>query len=208
MANFSATTANTRLHPIRDYSEHEVINWFSKDVTGVAGELVKIIRSTPDSTNAFSNATNGASFARVTNLRYEVTDKVKATVGGETKYAILGFTLNATLNTDENGIPLNILPNRKTELQCVISGEAVPVLRRGPVGLYSSAYVGTPTIGWAVVPHSGGNGKVAFVDPTQTGSLGSRGIAGVDYFTDQVIGSCISQSGSFNNGYCIVNVEL
>ena len=89
---FSATFANTRIFGTRDYSEHEVVNGFSKNVTGVAGELVKIIRSTPSSTSGWSNTPNGADFIRTWNNRYETTDKIQATQGGQyqdTKYNVL-----------------------------------------------------------------------------------------------------------------------
>jgi hypothetical protein len=204
---FQASTANTRIHPFRDYSEHEVINLFSKDVTGVAGELVKILRSSPSDTNGFSNTAVGASFDRVTSLRYETKDKITKTVGGENRNQVLGFTLNATLETDENGIPLKYNPRRKEELQAVISGEAVPVVRRGEIMLYSSAYVGTPTPGYAVVPFSGGDGKVHFVDASNTGTVGDNTQA-TTYKNNQVIGTCLSSSGSELGGYALISLNL
>lgn len=210
MPNFNATTANTRIHPTRDYSEHEVINMFSKDRTGEAGELVRIIRSTPSSTNGFSNTPNGASFNRTYNNRYETTDKIRATAGGQyqdTKYNVLGLTLNATLETDENGFPIRFNPARKEELQCVVSGETVPVLRRGVIGIYSNGYTGTPTVGYAVVPYTGGNGLLHFIDPTNTGQLSTIGQSSL-YRENQVIGYCLSASGDELGGYALISLEL
>jgi len=210
----TTTFANTRIHPTRDYSEHEVINMFSKDRTGEAGELVRIVRSTPSETNKFSNTTVGASFSRTYNKFYETTDKVRATAGGQyadTKYNVLGLTLNATLSHDENGLPLFNNPQRREELQCVMSGETVPVLRRGVIGVYSNGYVGTPTVGYAVVPFSGGNGMLAFVDPTNTGELGGIGgsvLPTPRYRENQVIGYCLSSSGDELGGYALISLEL
>lgn len=210
MANFSATFANTRIQPTRDYDEHEVVNLFSKDVTGVAGELVKIVRSTPSSTNGFSNTPNGASFNRVWNNRYEVTDKITITKGGQyqdTKYNVLGLTLNATLEVDENGMPIRFNPNRKAELECATSGDAVPVLRRGLIGVYSTAYTGVPTPGFAVVPYTGGGGLLHFVDPSNTGQVGTIGQTSL-YRENQVIGYCLSSSGAEFQGYALISLEL
>lgn len=210
MPNFTATTANTRIYPLGDYDSHDIVNFFSKDQTGVAGELVKIVRSNPSSSHGFSAASNGASFNRVTNLRYETSDKVKATAGGQyvdTKYNVLGLTLNATLETDENGFPIRFNDRRKAELQCVVSGEAVPVLRRGIIGVYSTAYTGTPTVGYAVVPYTGGNGLLHFVDPSNTGQVGTIGQTSL-YRENQVIGYCLSASGSEFGGYALISLEL
>jgi hypothetical protein len=210
MPNFSATFANTRIFPTRDYDEHDVINFFSKDVSGVAGELVKIIRSTPSSTNGYSQQTVGASFNRTYNKIYETTDKVKATAGGQysdTKYNVLGLTLNATLVYDENGMPLQYNQQRREELQCLISGETVPVLRRGLIGIYSNGYTGTPTPGYAVVPYTGGNGLLHFIDPTNTGQLSTIGQSSL-YRENQVIGYCLSNSGNEFDGYALISLEL
>lgn len=213
MANFSATFANTRIFPFRDYDEHDVINLFSKDITGVAGELVKIIRSTPSSTMGFSNTPVGASFARVYSNRFEVTDKISITKGGrflDTKYTTLGLTLNATLDKDENDMPIRYNDQRKRELQCVVSGEAVPVLRRGLIGVYGNAYTGTPTVGYAVVPYTGGGGLLHFIDPTDTASLNDTGNTAL-YRSNQVIGYCLSSSGTefaTNGGYALISLEL
>lgn len=212
MPNFSATFANTRIHPTRDYSEGggDVINMFSKDITGVAGELVKIIRSTPSSTSLYSDTTVGASFARTYNKFYETSDKVKATAGGQyqdTKYNVLGITLYATLQYDENGFPLYNNQQRREELQCLISGETVPVLRRGVIGIYSNGYTGTPTPGYAVVPYTGGNGLLHFIDPSNTGQLSTIGQTSL-YRENQVIGYCLSNSGNELNGYALISLEL
>lgn len=204
---FQATFANTRIHPTRNYSEHEVNMFFAKDVTGVAGELVKISRSSPSDTDGYSIIPVGADFDRVTSLRYNVKDKVTKTVGGENKHSVFGFTLKATLDTDENGMPIRYNPRRQEELQCAVSGESVPVLRRGEIMLYSSAYVGTPTAGYAMVPWSGGDGKVAFIDPTNTGVLGTLTQSST-YKENQVIGTCLSSSGSEFNGFALVSLNL
>lgn len=208
---FKPTTAYTRMMPLRDADEHDVVNFFSKDVTGVAGELVKIVRSNPSDSDGFSATPVGATFDGTVSLRYEVKDKVTVTRGGESVHSgVLGFTLFPTLETDENGIPLKYDERRRQELQAVISGQAVPVLTRGIVQLFSSAYVGTPQPGFVGVPWSGGNGLVAVVDPSNTGQFNAANQAGntAVYRADQVIGHFLSSSGNTLNGFALFKLEL
>lgn len=192
---FKSTFAYTRLMPFRDYSEHETVNLFSKDVTGVAGELVKIVRSNPSDTDGWSNTNVGADFDRIVSLRYEVKDKIKATEGTENKYEVLGLTLFPTLEWDENGVPLKYNEQRKRELQAVLSGEASPVLTEGLVYLTSAAYVGTPAVGHVGQPAAGG--KIQVVDPTDTGA----------YDANKVIGRFLSASGSQFGGTALFKLE-
>lgn len=205
---FKPTLAYTKLMPFRDYDEHEVVNLFSKDVTGVAGELVKIVRSNPSDTDGWSTTSVGAEYDGTVSWRYEVKDKVSVTVGGETVHSgVLGLTLNPTLEFDENGLPLKYNEQRRQELQAVLSGQAVPVLTQGLVYLTSGAYVGTPQVGYVGVPYSGGGGLIAAVNPANTGQFGAVGSASV-YKENQVIGHFLSQTGQFQGGVALFKLEL
>lgn len=214
--SFKSTSAYTRLMPFRDYDEHSVVNLFSKDVTGVAGELVKIVRSNPSDTDGFSSSNVGAAFDGIVSLRYETKDKIKATAGGEKRWDILGITIAPTLETDENGLPLRYNPLRKSELQCVLSGESVPVLTKGLVMLRSSAYVGSPTFGYVAVPYSGGNGLIAAVNPADQTQFSSMSTFASDtgalssgiYNSDQVIGKFLSNTGTFTEGVALLQLSL
>lgn len=196
---FKSTTAYTRLMPIRDYDEHNVVNFFSKDVTGVAGELVKVVSNDLANTDGWSTTRPGADFDGVTSLRYEVKSKIKATVGGEDKYSVLGFTLFPTLETDENGVPLKFNLQRQKELQCVLSGEASPVLTKGVVQLLSSAFTtagaNVPAVGWVGCVSASGNGLVEFVNPA-TNPVGVTGLFGGKYASTQIIGKVIGVQGT------------
>ena len=214
MANFLATTAYTRLMPIRDYDEHEVLQWFSKDVTGVAGELVKVVNNDLSNSDGWSNTSPGASFLGVTNLRYEVKSKVTATVGGETRDSgVVGFTLFPTLETDENGMPLKFNRQRQQELQAVLSGEAAPILTKGVVQLLSTAYTtpagqGLPKVGWVGVPSLSGAGLVEFVNPAVSTlyGIGSGSKYNLQHRLGVVLG--VASQGNTFSGAVLFKLEL
>lgn len=200
---FKSTTAYTRLMPIRDIDEHNVVSFFSKDVTGVAGELVKVVSNDLANTDGWSTTRPGADFDGVTNLRYEVKSKVKATVGGEDKSSVLGFTLFPTLETDENGIPLKFDLRRQKELQCVLSGEAVPVVTKGIVQLLSSAFTtlgaAAPSVNWLGVVSTSGNGLIEFVNPSNIAHVAVTG--GGKYTYNQVVGKVLGVQGTGNGTF-------
>lgn len=195
---FKSTTAYTRLMPIRDIDEHNVVNFFSKDVTGVAGELVKIVTNDLSNTDGWSTTSPGAAFDGVTNLRYEVKSKVRATQGGENRYGVLGLTLFPTLEVDENGVPLKYDLRRQKELQCVLSGEAVPVVTQGIVQLLSSAFTtlgaAAPGVNWVGVPSTSGNGLLEIVNPATAAHISPSGAG--KYNFNQVVGKVIGVQGT------------
>lgn len=201
---FKSTTAYTRLMPIRDIDEHNVVNFFSKDVTGVAGELVKVVSNDLANTDGWSTTRPGADFDGVTSLRYEVKSKIKATSGGEDKYSVLGFTLFPTLEVDENGIPLKFDLRRQKELQCVLSGEASPVVTKGVVQLLSSAFTtlgaAAPSVNWVGCVSSSGNGLVEFVNPAAN-VVGGTGLGNGKYSMNQVVGKVIGVQGTGNGTF-------
>lgn len=152
----------TRLLPYRNYAEENVINMFSLDtITGEAGSLVKISSANLDldpvnlitrsDSLGFQNYMGNA-----TSLYPEVPHKVtKVTTTGERP---LGILLRDVRSVDENGENLQYYPRKKEELQCVISGEAVPVLTRGIVTLNARALAGgvAPAINSYALPAANG----------------------------------------------------
>lgn len=128
----------TRLLPFRQYSEHDVINMYALDAaTGQAGSLVRVSeadlnKETVELVNyGFTNQMGHAS-----SLYPQVPLKLtKVTATGQ---AVLGIILRDVRTVDENGENLLFYPQKKDELQCVVSGEAVPVATRG-LFMYNSA---------------------------------------------------------------------
>ena len=158
------------LRPLRDYSEHDVVNFFAvqadQDANGVialAGTVVKVTgngfqpvvaSTTPGGTGFLGTipvelgGTLGIpGLSNVVSNRYVVNAKVaKAT---NTDLAALGITLMSTQELDENGEKLVFKPQKAAEKGVVISGQAVPVLTKGVVvysgsDLSNSANVGAP----------------------------------------------------------------
>ena len=132
-----ATTVNLR--PFRDYDEHDVINLFahrSNDVN--KGSLVALETATGwKNTNepTMEEGVIGATYGNTVSNRYAVRAKVTDAASGS---KVIGITLWDVKETDENGEKLLYNPRKAAEMQCVISGQAVPVATRG-VFLYSGA---------------------------------------------------------------------
>jgi hypothetical protein len=157
----------TRMLPFRQYNEQDVINMFSLDtVTGEAGSLVKISSANLDldpinliersDSLGFQNYLGNAS-SLYPEVPYKVT---KVTNTGERP---IGILLRDVRSVDENGENLQYYPRKKEELQCVISGEAVPIATRGLFMLNANALAGglAPAVNSYAVPTA--NGKLTGV---------------------------------------------
>ena len=131
--------ANERLRPFRDYDEHDVLNLFafgdkavSLGTTDVvyAGSVVKIKTgwSNSDVTqDMFADV--GAAYNNTVSQRWGVTADVEYCNGGpETP---LGITLYDVREYDENQEALKFNPRKQDELQCSLTGQAVPIATKG-----------------------------------------------------------------------------
>ena len=161
--------ANTisRLLPFRQYSEQEVINFYSLDAaTGEAGSLVRVSSANLDldpiqyttrgDANAYLNTLAHAS-SLYPAVPYKVT---KVTGTGDFLTGALGIMLRDVRTVDENGQNLLYYPEKKAELQCVVSGEAVPVAAKGVFTFSQNAFENgstvRPAVGDWVVPATNG----------------------------------------------------
>ena len=132
------------LRPLRTHSEHEVIPWYSLDAESCnKGTFVK-----SSSNGVVFNDTNytwaggitsagdvGANYPGVIANRYRVTAQCSVAGTGDAN-KVLGVLLYDVRATDENGDRLVIRPGKADELQCVVSGQAVPILSRGHLLYY------------------------------------------------------------------------
>lgn len=132
------------LQPIRDYSEHDVINLYKYSGSDSVnkGTFVKIVTGWTNDGEVHSSDPFGQSYGNVVSLRYGVRPAVTATATGE---AAIGMTLYDVREVDENGEKLVFNPRKAAEMNVAISGQAVPVVTRG-VFLYSGVH-GTVTPG-------------------------------------------------------------
>lgn len=159
----------TRLLPHRDYDEHEVINLFSLDTaSGEAGSFVKVTAGdfSKDSVeyvaraDAFLNTLGNG-----TSNYPETPQKVTLTTGTGDAGAAIGMLLRDVREVDENGESLHFYNQKKDELRCVVSGECVPILKRGHVAVNSRAFVNgvVPNVGDSAVLAA--NGQLTGVAP-------------------------------------------
>jgi len=157
----------TRLLPNRSIDEKDVINFYSLDAaSGEAGTFVKVVDAdlSKDSVqyvnrpDAFLNNLGNA-----TSQYPEVPYKVGETTGTGDAGAVLGMLLKDVRETDENGQKLHFYNQKRDELQCLLSGEAVPILTAGVVEINARGLEGgvAPNINDAAV--LGANGKVTGV---------------------------------------------
>lgn len=130
------------IKPFRAYSEQEVINLFAYDLDSVnKGTFVKVSSSgwvnTQDPLNIYNGVAVGASYFGTVADRYANTARVTIAGTGDNN-KVIGLLLQDVRETDENGEKLVFHPRKAAELQCVVSGQAVPILRRGLVLAYAT----------------------------------------------------------------------
>lgn len=166
-------TTITRLLPFRQYSDQDVINSFALDtVTGEAGSLVKISSANLDADPvSYVARTDAYAFqnylGNATSLYPVVPNRVtKVTTTGERP---IGILLKDVRVVDENGENLQYYPRKKEELQCVLSGEAVPIATRGLFMVNSRALAGgvVPAINSYAIPSANGT-LTGIVAPSAT----------------------------------------
>lgn len=181
------------LKPFRDYSEHEVTNLFSLNVSsGNKGSVVAVVPST--------TYVNGAEFPNFgANLtpsvgpvspRFAVRSKVELAGPTTAATALLGVMIYDVREFDENGEKLIFQPAyKKAEICAVSSGEAVPIVSRGL--LYVGGISGTPGPGSGAYVAAGG---------VIASATGSQPLVG------QKIGKFLSAADA--DGYALLKVEL
>lgn len=168
------------LNPYRNYNEKDVINLyaFSGALPVNKGTLVQIQGSgfVPSQDPSEMLGSPGASYANTVSQRYGVTPKVS--ICGTGSATPLGITLLDIKETDENGEQLKFNPRKAHELEAVISGQAVPIVRKGV--FHYSGITGTPTAGGKL--YVGVNGTIdclAQIASVQVGiALGAKDSVG------------------------------
>ena len=134
----------TKLLPFRQYDDNDVINMFAYDGTNVgAGTIVKVSAANlnddlidlVDGGDAFLTTQGNAYSPLAVNPL-----KIDAADSGD---AALGILVRDVRETDENGEKLRFYPQKKEELQCVLSGESVPVATKGVFTFLEGAFSGS-----------------------------------------------------------------
>lgn len=191
------STTNKALLPFRDYDEHDVINEFALDQTGLAGQLVKISVSEPDSENYWSSTAIGATYNGVVSNLFSNPNKVTPAAAGDDKFVVLGMTLVDTLTQDANGNNLvTANPRGLAERGAVYLGQTVPVAQRGRFSMKLDYIEGTPTPGKAVTVPTGAGKFLAAVDVTGVSNK------------EEILGRWVSNTGSRQGGYADFTLNI
>ena len=189
------------LLPFKQENPWGVINMYSQDQTGMGGRFVTLLTGNQDpalSAGDFAATSPGATYAGAVSLRYEQPRKFRYAAYGDTKYAVLGLSLNGTVEFDENGQKVLFHPEVQAEKQIVPSGATVPVATDGIYTLKQNAYVGTPYPGYVCVV-TGTAGQITFVPAANASPYISSGLD---------VGKVISTTGSAFSGYVQVKINL
>jgi len=180
------------LRPFRDYNEKDVLNLYTfsgtafvdpvYQVTAYKGTFVQITGDgfRPDNepiemVGAYGNFTVNNFVAQ----RYGAAAKVATLQNPNGGVAPLGMTLFDMRELDENLIPLKYNPRKAAEMEAVISGQVVPIVRRGTFlysGIRTSGGIACVAGGSA---YAGYNGEIATSGVYKVGVfLGQTGAAG------------------------------
>ena len=145
----------TRLLPYRSINETDVINGYSFDSnSGEAGTFVKVsagnLTLDPVEYGNFGPFANALGNAK---SQYPFVPQKVSTAGPLDSGLIIGMILRDVREVDENGEKLLYYPQKKQDLQCVLSGEAVPIASRGVVEISVRGLAGgvCPSVGQAAV---------------------------------------------------------
>lgn len=189
----------TDLLPLRAVSEHDLIQMYSLNGTGIGGRFVTCETGNQDpilTAGQYSNQDVGGSYAGTFSKRYENPRKVRYSLSGESRFQILGLMLHGTVETDANGQRLILNTNLKDELGVVYSGETTPIALNGYFRIKGTAYTGQPLPGYAAIPHNTNPGCVAFLPYASV--------------TDKnlIVAKVLSASGSAFGGYADILLTL
>jgi hypothetical protein len=212
-----------RLYPFRQYSEQDVINLFANDTAdtspstngnGSAGVFVKVSAGNMD-LDPITYADNGylgkTDYPFIGAAQYpSVPLTFTAATAGT---PVLGITLNQTVLEDENGEKLLYNPVKASELQAVLSGQAVPVATRGTFTLADTAvdWVDANMVVNSNLLVSANAGKVSGLAPTNAGPLtGQYTIVGKVLATGQRVssnGESDQFAGTGTGKYALVQID-
>lgn len=138
------------------YAEQDVINLYaySGTIPVTQGTVVGFVGSgwRNDDTDTQFLGSVGASYNNVYSQRFGVLPAVTTVGTGE---AIAGILLYDVREQDENGQLFKFNPRKAAEMQCALSGQAVPILTKGFV-LISGTFNGSVTAGAMAYPSGAG----------------------------------------------------
>jgi len=194
------------LRPYRDYDEKDVINnaAFSGTLPATRGTLVKYVRgfvASDEPTEMLGNV--GASYNNTVSQRYGAYAKIAACGEGE---AALGLLLMDVRETDENGELLKFNPRKAAEMDCVLSGQAAPVVTKGTFH-YSGILLASQTPAAHTRLYAGPSGELStgYVVGALAGATTYSGLA-ISGITSPCVGFCLG--GKDTNGCVMIRFDV
>ncbi len=187
--------------PFRQYAETDVVNglYAYNQATGSQGTPVVITTAWSGETARF-HGNLAPSFTNITSKRYELKAKVRPANSGEKPFGVLLYDVR---EANQFGYSLIWDKQRKDELQCVVSGEAVPILRKGlmMVGPFAATTPErTPALNKFVVVKNDGD-RWAFMSNLTGGQLTGEALAAKNVS----FGECVSSYDA--DGYALVSID-
>ena len=178
------------LRPFRDYDEHDVINLFRLDNASTLpvsrGTLVKLADNTGWQNSQELDMLGSAGEYSISNVvaqRYGVEAEVTIAGAGDQP---IGWTLYDVAELDENGEKLIYNPRKAVEIECVLSGQAVPIVTRG-VFLYSGATLAGETVNAGVKLYAGAAGELTVDADSGTNMQVGYALGGKDSGSNHVL---------------------
>jgi len=133
----------TNLLPFRQYDDNDVVNMFAYDGTTVGAGLVVKVSAANLNDDLIDLVEDGAFLNTQGNAYSPLAVNPLRVAAAGSGDAALGILLRDVRDTDENGEKLRFYPQKKEELQCVLSGESVPVATKGIFTISASAFQGS-----------------------------------------------------------------
>lgn len=207
----SVFLSSTNLLLNRDFDQHEVLNYFALNATGLGGQLVTFLtgNQNPVVNAGYGTQQVAAPYTNIQSPYWTTYRQVRVAAVNDTKWEVAGITLYTTARDDENGNRLVNLPYEHTQARSFVqTGQAVPILKRGQLTVALSQFNGTtPVAGYPLVA-SGTNGGFACVAPSYILDTAVSGIR-----ANYVVGRCISSTGMYNGvgvlgGFAQIEVSL
>lgn len=155
-------TDTPNLKPLRDYDEHDVLNWFAPTGELKKGTFVTLVNTNSGNTNVLQNTNSPATpYQTVTTNFGEAPSYALSTRGQVAWYIkqashtdpVLGVMLYDCKETNKFGENYRYRGNERHEHQVTLPGESAPVLTRGTIK--TNSINGTPTAGQGAI-YSGG----------------------------------------------------
>ena len=118
------------LLPFRQVHENDVVNLFAYDGSSATRGLIVKLKTTAgwDIDDNLGTTSINNSYANTVSDRYDVKARVETCASGNTPFGMLMYDV---AETDENGEKLIYNPRKAAEMQCALSGQAVPIATKG-----------------------------------------------------------------------------